>query len=221
MAQKKKTAAKKKKTNVKKSAPKAKAKKVVKSAAKAAPKKTVKKAAPAKKKAPVKAKAAAPAGKQPKIQAAPKEGSVAPAFTLTADDGSQVSLAGLRGKTVVLYFYPKDDTPGCTIEACGFRDAYGEIEAAGGVVLGVSRDTVEKHKKFKAKYNLSFPLLSDPDADVIAAYGSWGPKVFMGRKFDGILRTTVVIGPDGVIKKVFPKVSVKEHADEILAVLKG
>ncbi len=212
MAKKKKPAAKKK--TVKKAAPKAKAKKVAKPVKKALARK--KKPAPK-----PKAKVAAPVGKQPKIQAAPKEGSAAPSFSLTADDGSQVSLAALRGKSVVLYFYPKDDTPGCTIEACGFRDAYGEIEAAGGVVLGVSRDTIEKHKKFKAKYNLTFPLLSDPDGDVISAYGSWGPKVFMGRKFDGILRTTVVIGPDGIIKKVFPKVSVKEHADEILAVLKG
>ena len=156
---------------------------------------------------------------EPAIRPPPKEGAAAPAFSLPADDGSTVQLADLRGKKVVLYFYPKDDTPGCTIEACAFRDAYKEIQKKGAVVFGVSRDTIEKHQKFKAKYKLSFPLLSDPAGDVVSAYGSWGPKQFMGRKFNGILRTTVIIDEQGRIQKLYPKVSPKTHADEILAAL--
>lgn len=160
----------------------------------------------------------APAKKpEPAIKPAPKVGAKAPDFALAADDGSTVRLKDLRGKHVVLYFYPKDDTPGCTVEACGFRDANKALQKKGAVVLGVSRDTVEKHQKFKAKYSLSFPLLSDPEGDVISAYGSFGPKQFMGRKFNGILRTTVIIGPDGVITKVYPKVATKTHAAEVLA----
>jgi peroxiredoxin Q/BCP len=152
---------------------------------------------------------------------APKEGTKAPKFALEADDGTTVKLSDFKGKNVVLYFYPKDDTPGCTVEACSFRDAYREIQKQGAVVLGVSRDTVAKHQKFKAKYDLTFPLLSDPDAEVISAYGSWGPKKFMGRSFDGILRTTFLIDGKGVIRKVYPKVSPKTHVEQVLADLKA
>jgi peroxiredoxin Q/BCP len=169
-----------------------------------------------KKKAPAKNAKKKTTLPDPAIRPAPKVGARAPAFTLKADDGSEISLADLRGKTVVLYFYPKDDTPGCTIEACAFRDAYKALQKKGAVILGVSRDSVEKHQKFKAKYELPFALLSDPAGDVISAYGSWGPKQFMGRKFDGILRTTFLIDAQGAIQKVYPKVSPKTHADEIL-----
>jgi peroxiredoxin Q/BCP len=186
--------------------------------AKAAPVKAEKpaKAAPAKAAAAPKAKPAkkvpAPAAQPPPVVGAP-----APDFTLPADDGRTVSLASLRGKTVVLYFYPKDDTPGCTREACGFRDRSAEFAAKDAVVYGVSRDSVASHQKFKAKYGLSFGLLSDPDAAMIAAYGSWGNKTFMGRQMVGILRTTVVVGADGLVRAVYPKVSVDTHADQILA----
>ncbi len=161
-------------------------------------------------------KAGAKAKAAPAPSGAPEVGAVAPAFSLPADDGSTVSLESLRGKNVVLYFYPKDDTPGCTKEACGFRDASAAYAAQNVVVLGVSKDTVAAHAKFKAKYKLNFTLLSDPAAETIAAYGSWGQKKFMGRTFDGILRTTVLIGPDGKVKKVYPKVSPETHAEQIL-----
>jgi peroxiredoxin Q/BCP len=122
---------------------------------------------------------------------------------------------------VVLYFYPKDDTEGCTKEACDFRDHWREFQRAGAVVLGVSPDGGEAHRKFKAKYNLPFALLSDPDHAVALAYGAWGPKKMYGREYEGILRTTVVIDPEGRVARVFPKVKVKDHADEVLGVLKG
>ncbi|MEQ8984912.1 MAG: thioredoxin-dependent thiol peroxidase [Deltaproteobacteria bacterium] len=199
-------------------------------AKKAPAKKAPAKEAPAKKvaakKAPVKVAAPAPAkaapaadAAEPAIQPAPEVGTKAPTFTLPSDGGGEVSLEALRGKNVVLYFYPRDDTPGCTVEACGFRDASSELAGANAVVLGVSRDTVKKHDKFKAKFNLDFPLLSDPAGEVISAYGSWGPKKFMGREFNGILRTTFIIDKDGNIAKAFPKVSPKTHAAEILAAL--
>jgi peroxiredoxin Q/BCP len=179
-------------------------------------------AAPAKAEKPAKAaapKAEKPAKKvpAPAAQPAPAVGAPAPEFSLPADDGSTVTLSALRGKTVVLYFYPKDDTPGCTREACGFRDRSAEFASKNAVVFGVSRDSVASHQKFKAKYGLSFGLLSDPDAATIAAFGSWGNKTFMGRQMVGILRTTVVIGPDGLVRAVYPKVSVDTHADQILA----
>jgi peroxiredoxin Q/BCP len=148
---------------------------------------------------------------------APKAGASAPSFVLPGSDGQTHDLGELRGKSVVLYFYPKDDTPGCTIEACSFRDKIGAFEAKNAVVLGVSRDSVEKHEKFRTKHGLPFTLLSDPEGKVISAYGSWGEKSFMGRRFMGILRTTVLIGPDGKVKKVYGKVSPKTHADEVLA----
>ncbi len=128
-------------------------------------------------------------------------------------------LSDLRGKNLVIYFYPKDNTPGCTVEACGFRDHYPEIEAKDAVVLGVSRDSVRSHQGFKEKQSLPFPLLSDPEAEMIQAYGSWGEKKFMGRTSVGILRTTVIVDKDGIVRKVFPKVSPKTHADEVLQAL--
>ena len=146
---------------------------------------------------------------------------MAPDFSLRADDGSDVRLSDFQGKRVVLYFYPKDMTPGCTQEACAFRDAHQAFEQIGAVVFGVSRDTTLKHQRFREKENLPFRLLSDPDAEVIRLYGSWGPKKFMGRSFDGILRTTIVIGPDGAVERHYTKVSPKEHARQILADIEG
>ena len=199
-----------------KKAPKTKA-----PAKKAAPKKApAKKAAP--KKAPAK-KAEAPkkaaAAKKPAVAlkiGALSVGQAAPAFSLPADDGSTISLADLKGQNVVIYFYPRDMTPGCTVEACGFRDSQAALRKLGAVVLGVSKDSVKTHQKFKVKEKLNFPLLSDETGEMIAAYGSWGPKTFMGRKFDGILRTTVLIDKNGKIAKLWPKVDVKVHAAHVL-----
>ncbi len=152
---------------------------------------------------------------------APEVGTAAPDFSLPADDGTEVSLAALRGKTVVLYFYPKDSTPGCTVEAVNFRDLKPELDALNVVVLGVSRDSLKRHSNFVKKQKLNFHLLSDPDGDVISAYGSWGPKKFMGREFDGILRTTVIIDAEGQVQKVYPKVRTKTHGAEVLADLQA
>jgi len=148
-----------------------------------------------------------------------KVGDHAPEFSGLTQDGSSISLKGLAGKSVVLYFYPKDDTPGCTKEACGFRDVYSQIQGKNAVVIGVSADGVESHKKFAEKFNLNFPLLADEDKAAVMAYGAWGEKNMYGKTYMGILRTTFVIGPDGVIKAVFPKVKPEEHAAEILALL--
>lgn len=188
-------------------------------AKKAAPKKAPAKKAEAPKKAPAKKAAAA---KKPAV--ALKIGSLsvgqpAPAFSLPADDGSTISLADLKGQNVVIYFYPKDMTPGCTVEACGFRDSQAALRKLGAVVLGVSKDSVKTHQKFKVKEKLNFPLLSDETGEMIAAYGSWGPKTFMGRKFDGILRTTVLIDKNGKVAKLWPKVDVKVHAAHVLDAL--
>ena len=147
------------------------------------------------------------------------EGAEAPDFTLESDSGETVSLSQLRGKPVVLYFYPKDDTPGCTTEACEFRDAWDKVKGAGAVVLGVSPDTAASHKKFKSKFKLPFPLLADPDHTVAERYGAWGERSMYGRKFQGILRTTFVIGPDRRIKKVFERVKPKGHAAQVLEAL--
>jgi peroxiredoxin Q/BCP len=147
------------------------------------------------------------------------EGMMAPDFTLAADGGDQVSLADLRGKSVVLYFYPKDDTPGCTSEACNFRDDYSEITAAGAVVVGISPDSVQSHDRFKLKYSLPFYLLSDPDHQVAELYGVWGEKKMFGRTYMGIIRSTFVIDPEGKIIKVFRKVRVKGHSQKVLAAL--
>src|SRR4249919_2810190 len=130
-----------------------------------------------------------------------EEGKPAPDFELTTDTGERVSLSDFRGKPVVLYFYPKDDTPGCTTQACGIRDAYGEFERAGAVVLGVSPDEVGSHVEFKEKYSLPFTLLADPDHAVAEQYGAWGQKKNRGRTYDGIIRSTFVIGADGTLVK--------------------
>lgn len=148
-------------------------------------------------------------------------GSPAPDFTLAADDGREVSLRSLRGKPVVLYFYPKDDTSGCTTQACGFRDSWAAVEAAGAVVLGVSPDGVTSHQKFKAKFDLPFPLLADPDHAVAATYAAWGAKSMYGRSYEGILRTTYLIDAAGIIRKVFAKVKPKGHAAEVVAALEA
>ncbi len=149
-----------------------------------------------------------------------KTGSKAPAFSLVSDTGETVSLSGLKGKPVVLYFYPKDDTPGCTVEACEFKDSWADVKKTGAVVLGVSPDGVNSHVKFRAKFKLPFPLLADEDHAVAEAYGAWGEKSMYGRKYQGILRTTFVIGPAGIVARVFEKVKPKGHAGEVLEALK-
>ena len=148
-------------------------------------------------------------------------GDQAPTFTLKNEAEEDVTLAAFRGKPVILYWYPRDDTPGCTTEACGFRDAYGEFAQAGAVVLGISTDDVQSHAKFKSKYNLPFTLLSDPDHQVAQQYGVWGSKNFMGREFEGIHRVTYLLDEQGVVKQVWPKVTPEGHADEILAALQN
>jgi peroxiredoxin Q/BCP len=148
-----------------------------------------------------------------------KEGDPAPEFSVTTDTGERVSLADFRGKQVVLYFYPKDDTPGCTTQACAIRDAYGEFEKAGAVVLGISPDTEKKHVKFKEKYDLPFTLLADPEHEVAERYGVWGEKKYMGRTYLGVSRTTFLIAPDGTVAKVMHDVNPKAHADDVLALL--
>jgi len=148
-----------------------------------------------------------------------KEGDKAPDFSADTSGGGRVSLADFKGKNVVFYFYPKDDTPGCTKEACAFRDAYDQFRKKGAVVLGVSIDPVKAHDKFTEKFKLPFVLLSDPDKKIVQDYGVWGEKSFMGRKYMGTHRITFLIGPDGRIRKIWPKVKPDEHADEVLAAL--
>lgn len=145
-----------------------------------------------------------------------KEGQKAPSFGLDDDQGQKVSLSDFKGKTVVLYFYPKDMTPGCTQEACDFRDNWGAVKKRGAVVLGVSADPVKKHQTFKEKYGLPFTLLSDESKKMLKDYGVWQKKKFMGREFMGIVRTTLIIGKDGKVKKVWSPVSVKGHAVDVL-----
>jgi len=148
-----------------------------------------------------------------------KEGDKAPAFTATASGSTSMSLADFKGKNVILYFYPKDDTPGCTKEACAFRDHFASLKKQGAVVLGVSVDPVKSHDKFIEKYKLPFTLLADENKEIVQAYGVWGEKTFMGRKYLGTHRVTFLIGPDGWIKKIWPKVKPEEHAEEVLAAL--
>lgn len=148
-----------------------------------------------------------------------EEGLPAPDFELTSDSGETVKLSALRGKPVVLYFYPKDDTPGCTAQACGIRDAYGEFEQAGAVVLGVSPDSAESHVKFKEKFGLPFTLLADDDHAVAELYGVWGEKKYAGNTYLGVFRSTFVIGADGTVNKVMHDVKPATHADEVLAAL--
>ena len=149
-----------------------------------------------------------------------KVGQKAPDFSVKDDTGKPTKLSDLKGKKIVLYFYPKDDTPGCTKEACNFRDGISAIKKLGAVVLGVSADSVESHRKFKNKFDLNFPLLADTDKEIIEAYGVWKEKSMYGRKYMGIERTTFIIGKDGKITHIFPKVKVAEHADEVLEALK-
>jgi peroxiredoxin Q/BCP len=148
-----------------------------------------------------------------------KVGQKAPDFTVQDDSGKTVRLSDFKGKKVVLYFYPKDDTPGCTREACDFRDSLAVLRKQGAVVLGVSADSVESHRKFKAKFDLNFPLLADTDRKIIEDYDVWKEKSMYGRKYMGIERTTYIIGKDGKITHIFPKVKVTEHADEVRAAL--
>jgi len=148
-----------------------------------------------------------------------KEGDEAPAFTATANGGATISLTDFKGRNVILYFYPRDDTPGCTKEACGLRDHFAEFKKKNAVVLGVSVDPVQAHDKFVEKYKLPFTLLADEDKQIVQAYGVWGEKTFMGRKYMGTHRVTFLIGPAGRIKRIWPKVKPEEHAAEILAAL--
>ncbi len=146
-------------------------------------------------------------------------GDKAPDFALKSDKEEVVTLSKQRGKKVVLYFYPKDDTPGCTKEACSFRDGFAAVQKKGAVLFGVSMDSVESHKKFKEKFHLNFPLLSDEEKKVVNAYGVWKEKALYGRKYMGIERTTFIIDENGKIKKIFPKVKVDGHYEEVLAEL--
>jgi peroxiredoxin Q/BCP len=148
-----------------------------------------------------------------------KAGDVAPGFTVATNGGGRISLADYRGKNVILYFYPKDDTPGCTKEACAFRDHFADFKKRGAVVLGVSPDAVKSHDKFVAKFKLPFLLLADDAKEIVQAYGVWGEKTFMGRKYLGVHRVTFLIGGDGRIKKIWPTVKPEEHAAEVLAAL--
>jgi peroxiredoxin Q/BCP len=150
-----------------------------------------------------------------------KEGDPAPAFRLPADDGREISLAELRGKHVVLYFYPKASTPGCTIEAIEFRDVKREFDKLNTIVLGCSADSVEAQAKFKVKQKLNFPLLSDPDFTVIEAYGARRMKSFLGKSFLGIVRSTALIGPDGKVEKIWATAKSKGHAAEVIEALKA
>lgn len=148
-----------------------------------------------------------------------KEGDPAPDFTAASSNGGEVSLADYRGQPVIVYFYPRDDTPGCTKEACSFRDHFARFKKMGAVVLGVSTDAVKSHNRFAEKFKLPFPLLADEDRKIVEAYGVWGTKSFMGRKFEGTHRVTFLIGPDGFIVKIWPKVKPETHVEEVLAAL--
>jgi peroxiredoxin Q/BCP len=148
-----------------------------------------------------------------------KEGDVAPVFTVSTNGGGKISLTDFKGKNVILYFYPRDDTPGCTKEACAFRDHFADFKKKGAVVLGVSIDPVKSHDKFVEKFKLPFTLLADEDKKIVEAYGVWGQKSFMGRKYMGTHRVTFLIGPDGRIKKIWPEVKPAEHAAEVLAAI--
>ena len=149
------------------------------------------------------------------------EGKKAPAFSLESDEGSQVSLKDFKGKTVILYFYPKDSTPGCTQQGCDFRDEYSAFKKKDVVILGVSKDSVKSHQKFKEKYDFPFLLLSDPESQVCKDYGVWKEKSLYGRKYMGVERTTFLISPDGKIKKIYPNVKVKDHIQAILTDLRS
>jgi thioredoxin-dependent peroxiredoxin len=147
-------------------------------------------------------------------------GKKAPAFTLASSDGGKVKLADLAGKLVVLYFYPRDNTPGCTVEAIDFNAALPALKKLGAVVVGVSKDSIASHEKFRDKHKLGFPLLSDPDGAVLEAYGAWGDKVLYGKKMKGVIRSTVLIGKDGKVAHHWPKVSVKGHVAAVIDAIK-
>ena len=167
---------------------------------------------------PTKAKATKAANPGPSTRQL-QIGQKAPAFALPNQDGKIMKLSDFKGKKVVLYFYPKDDTPGCTKESCAFRDGLDEIHASGAVVLGISGDSVDSHKKFVKKFNLNFPLLSDEKKTVLQAYGVWKEKSLYGRKFMGIERTTFIIDEQGKLDDIFQKVKVDGHLEEVLAEL--
>ena len=157
----------------------------------------------------------------PEFQLTLKAGDPAPAFSADSSGGGKFSLAELRGQHVILYFYPKDDTPGCTKEACAFREQYAAFKELGAVVLGVSTDPVKAHDKFADKFQLPFPLLADVEKKLVTAYGVWGEKRFMGRKYQGTHRVTFLIGPEGRIQRIWPAVKPEGHAAEVLAALKA
>jgi thioredoxin-dependent peroxiredoxin len=148
-------------------------------------------------------------------------GQKAPEFALPDADGASVALADLRGRPVVVYFYPWDDTPGCTTQACGIRDAWAEFEATGAAVIGISPNDVESHARFRDKYDLPHTLLADPDTEVIRTYGVWGRKIAYGKEFEGVLRSTFLVDADGVVAAVWPRVKPDEHADQVLEAIRG
>lgn len=150
-----------------------------------------------------------------------KEGEKAPDFELASDEGGKLRLSSLLGTTVVLYFYPRDDTPGCTKEACSFRDSWAAVKSSGALVFGISPDSPERHAKFRAKYQLPFTLLADPEKKVLKAYGAFGPKTMYGKLVEGVIRSTFIVGPDGNIRRVFPKVRPEGHAGEVLEALRN
>jgi peroxiredoxin Q/BCP len=156
-------------------------------------------------------------GKSPELKL--KVGDKAPEFSALTQDGRQISLADFKGQPVILYFYPRDDTPGCTKEACAFRDEFSAFKKKGAVVLGVSTDSVKSHGQFAQKFKLPFLLLADENKAMVEAYGVWGQKSFMGRKYIGTHRVTFLIGPDGRIKQIWPEVKPQEHAKEVLTAL--
>lgn len=199
---------------------KKKTKKKSKVTKKKAVKKTTKKASKKASKKTAQAKKSKPKAKALKV-ATLNVGDTAPSFSLKDQHGNTISLSDFAGKPVVLYFYPKDMTPGCTQEACDFRDSFARLNGINAVVLGVSKDSVELHKKFAEKYGLNFSLLADTEGSACADYGVWQEKSLYGKTFMGIVRTTFLIGPDQKIKKIYPKVKVEGHVSEILEDLKG
>ncbi len=150
-----------------------------------------------------------------------QEGDTAPNFTLPTDGGGSVTLADMKGSPVVVYFYPKDNTPGCTTEAKDFRDLKGDFDKIGATIIGISKDSVKKHDNFKAKQELNFPLASDEESDVCEKFGAWGVKKMYGKEFEGIIRSTYLIGPDGKVAKAWPKVKVTGHAQDVLDAAKA